>query len=128
MFCECARSVTTFSLLRGAWRVWRRPGLASFPALAQLSLDCLNSWSDPDTTQQGVTLDGADGSVRGSGDPVEAAKGASVGPEDVASVSDAVGSSRDEQSTGTAEGERTAADAVRTLGAVAHAASKQARY
>ncbi len=72
----------------------------------------LYSWSDPDTTQQGVTLDGADGSVRGSGDAVEAAKSASVDAE-------AVG---DEQSTGTTEGDRTTTDTVRTLGPVVHAA------
>ena len=79
------------------------------------------SWSDPDTTQQGVTLDGADGSVRGSGEAGEAKSGGSE-PAAGASGSDAVASSPDEHSVGAAESERTATEpldprkpSVRTL-------------
>ena len=77
-------------------------------ALAKHSWTVL-SWSDPDTTQQGVTLDGADGSVRGSGDAGEAESGDS-GPAAVASGSDAVASSSGDQSVGAADADCTTSE------------------
>ena len=46
-------------------------------------------WSDPDTTQQGITLDGADGTVRGSGGADAAAAAAAAAPSDGGSAAGA---------------------------------------